>query len=304
MLLTTRLDLTAWQVAAVFTLTPSSGSLQLLFAILTDRRDTRICGPLGIFLGSVCISSIGFAQNFWQLIALQIVGVIGTGMYHPIAAALAGQLGTRAIERGRGWALAIFFTFGMAGQAMGAHLAPTLATRYGLESLALLAIPGVVAAVGLHLMLRHVPHRHENHRDLHAALGFGEAKKRWRAVLTICAANCLLYTVNVGVFAMLSVWAKSQHPSNTDAATKLHGTLVAFATIGMGLAGLFASRVIRPGREKWPIIALCVVGAALASSFGFVGDYGVGAAGGAFWSFWPAYGWAAITAGGSSRRCR
>ncbi|MBX3351797.1 MAG: MFS transporter [Phycisphaeraceae bacterium] len=298
-LLTNRLDLAAWQVATVFALTPIfSGALQPFFAILTDRRDTRICGPLGMFLGAVCISSIGFAQNFWQLIALQIVGVIGTGMYHPIAAALAGQVGTRAIARGRGWALAIFFTFGMLGQAMGAQMAPTIATRYGLESLALLAIPGVIAAVGLHVLLRHVPHRHENHRDLHASIGDAESRKRWRAVLTICAANCLLYTVNIGVFAMLSVWAKSQHPTSTDAATKLHGTLVAFATVGMGLAGLFASRVIRPGKEKWPIVALCVVGALLASSFGFVGDFGVRVGAGTFWAFWPAYAWAAITAVG------
>ncbi len=53
---------------------------------------------MGLAIGALCIGSIGLAQNFWQLIALQIVGVIGAGMYHPISTALAGREG-RFLEK-------------------------------------------------------------------------------------------------------------------------------------------------------------------------------------------------------------
>ncbi len=84
-----RLALTGWQETVVWVATPVfSGLFQPLFAWLGDRYDTRLAGPAGLAVAAVCIGSIGFAQNFWQLLALQIVGVIGVGMYHPAAAAV------------------------------------------------------------------------------------------------------------------------------------------------------------------------------------------------------------------------
>ena len=297
-LLTDRLDLTDWQVAAVFSITPIfSGSLQPFFAWFTDRFDTRVCAPLGMFLAATCITSIGFAQNFWQLIALQIVGVIGSGMWHPVCAALAGQIGGRAFPAGRGIGLAIFFAAGMIGQAAGSRLAPNISSTFGMERLAWLMIPGVAAAIALQFVLKHVPHRHDNHAHLHASISREESRARWRAVITICVANCLLYTVNIGVFAMLSVWAKSKI-GEVNAAANLHGTLVAFATIGMGLAGIFATRIVRVGREKWPIVGFCVAGAICVGLFGVVGDFGLRLGGDSFWRFWPAYAWAVLTAVG------
>lgn len=297
-LLTDRLRLTDWQVAAVFAVTPIfSGSLQPFFAWFTDRFDTRVCAPLGMFLGATCITAIGFAQNFWQLVALQIVGVIGTGMWHPVSAALGGQIGGRAFPRGRGVGLAIFFAAGMLGQATGSRIAPKISTAFGMEHLAWLMIPGVAAAIALWIVLARVPHRHDNHAHLHASISREESRARWRAVLTICVANCLLYTVNIGVFAMLSVWAKSKM-SATGEAANLHGTLVSFATLGMGIAGLSATRLVRMGREKWPVVGICVLGAACVGLFGVVGDFGLSLAGDSFWRFWPAYGWAILTAVG------
>jgi FSR family fosmidomycin resistance protein-like MFS transporter len=297
-LLTDRLKLTDWQVATVFALTPIfSGSLQPFFAWFTDRFDTRICAPLGMFLGATCITSIGFAQNFWQLVALQIVGVIGTGMWHPVSAALAGQIGGRAFPRGRGVGLAFFFAAGMLGQAIGSRAAPNISTAFGMQHLAWLMIPGVIAAVALWIVLNRVPHRHDNHAHMHASLSREESRERWRAVITICVANCLLYTVNIGVFAMLSVWAKSKIDSVNEA-TRLHGALLSFATIGMGLAGLFATRIVPVGREKWPVVGFCIAGAICVGLFGVVGDWGLRMGGDSFLRFWPAYLWAILTAVG------
>ncbi len=297
-LLTDRLALTDWQVATVLALTPVfSGTLQPFFAWFTDRFDTRICAPLGMFLAATCITTIGFAQNFWQLIALQIVGVIGSGMWHPVSAALAGQISGRAFPRGRGVGLAFFFAAGMLGQSIGSRAAPVISTAHGMQHLAWLMIPGVIAAIALYFVLNRVPHRHDNHAHFHASLSREESHARWRAVITICVANCLLYTVNIGVFAMLSVWAKSKM-SNVGQAAELHGTLLMFATMGMGLAGLFATRIVPVGREKRPILLFCIAGAVCVGLFGVVGDFGLRVGGDSFWRYWPAYLWAVLTAVG------
>jgi len=113
------LNLTDSQVKIVYALTPLfSGPPQILFAWLSDKFDTRVFGPIGLLVGGVCISSIGFAENFWQLIALEVVGVLGVGAYHPIAVSLAGELGGRAMRHGRAWAVSIFFAGGMLGRAV------------------------------------------------------------------------------------------------------------------------------------------------------------------------------------------
>ena len=51
----------------------------------TNVSANHLVGMLGVGF------SIGFAQSFGQLLALQIVGVIGVGMYHPAAASVAGE---------------------------------------------------------------------------------------------------------------------------------------------------------------------------------------------------------------------
>jgi len=94
-----RLAMTGWQETVVWVATPVfSGAFQPLFAWLGDRYDTRLAGPLGLAIAAVCIGSIGFAQSFWQLLALQAVGVIGVGMYHPAAAEVARGATSAVIE--------------------------------------------------------------------------------------------------------------------------------------------------------------------------------------------------------------
>ena len=121
-----RLAFTPLQETLVWIALPIfSGGCQPIFAWLGDRFDTRLAGPIGLATGAICLSSIGFATTFWQFFALEIVGVIGVGMYHPAAVAVAGQIGSRALVHGRGFAIGIFVTAGMVGHTLG----PLIATR-------------------------------------------------------------------------------------------------------------------------------------------------------------------------------
>ncbi|MCH7832211.1 MAG: hypothetical protein IIC55_05005 [Proteobacteria bacterium] len=88
------MNLSAGQVTFVLMATPLfSGLTQPVLARLTDKHDTRLCGPLGLAIGALCIGSIGLAQNFWQLIALQIVGVLAGGMNPQMQKAMDALMG-------------------------------------------------------------------------------------------------------------------------------------------------------------------------------------------------------------------
>ncbi len=307
-----RLDLTSWQVTAIIMATPIfSGGLQPIFAWLTDRLDTRLCGPLGLAIGGVCCGSIGLAQSFWQLIALQIVGVIATGMYHPIATAVAGQSGGRLFRNGRAQAIGIFIACGMVGHALGAEVGPiinSLDGGRGMPYLAWLIPPTLLLAIVMHLLLRSAPHRHDNHREIHGALRPEERRRRWRVIALLASQNALRFITNVGVLVvMINVWAKSKKvgemPGATDlelsaASATLVGHLSVALTVGMGVGVVLTGRLVRQGREKGPLIWLSVLGAAALFAVGPLGDFMWSVGGGAWWSLIPTYLCLAATAMG------
>ncbi len=270
-----RLALSRGQETAVWMATPIfSGLFQPLFAWLGDRYDTRIAGPLGLAVGAVCIGSIGFAQSFWQLIVLQIVGVIGIGIFHPTAAAIAGQAGTRTLHRGRAFALSLFVASGMVGHTLGPILATRVNHWFGMAHLAWIIPPTLVFCVLLHLATRHTRHRPDNHQALRAALNRAQARARWYAAVLLSGQNAVRFTVNTGMFILFSYWAASRIPDDPDAAAVLNGNLAAAMTIGMGVGALLAGRFFRPGTEKVAFAATAFGGAVFVGVFNIAGDWG------------------------------
>jgi MFS family permease len=270
-----RLALTRGQETAVWVATPIfSGLVQPLSAWLGDRYDTRLAGPLGLAVGAVCIGSIGFAQSFWQLIALQIVGVIGIGMYHPTAAAIAGQAGTRALPYGRSFALSVFVASGMAGHTLGPIIGTRVNDWFGMVHLAWLIPPTLVVCVMLHRATRQTHHRPHDHHERRAGLTRTQARARWYAAALLSAQNALRYTVNVGMFILFSYWAASRIPGDPDAAAILNGNLVAALTIGMGAGALLGGRYLRPGTEKAAFAATAFAGAIFVGSLNIAGAWG------------------------------
>jgi MFS family permease len=292
-----RLALTRGQETAVWVATPIfSGLVQPLSAWLGDRYDTRLAGPLGLAVGAACIGSIGFAQSFWQLIALQIVGVIGIGMYHPTAAAVAGQTGTRALPYGRAFALSLFVASGMAGHTLGPIIATRVNDWFGLTHLAWFIPPTLAVCVMLHLATRETHHRPDDHRERQAALTRAETRAAWFAAVLLSVQNALRYTVNVGMFILFSYWAASRVPQDPDAAAILNGNLVAATTIGMGAGALLAGRFLRPGTERAALAVTGLVGAVFVASINIAGVWGQAVLGETGLALAPAYLAAALAA--------
>ena len=267
-----KLGLTAVQVQIVYMISPIfSGLFQPLFAWISDRFNTRAFCPLGILIGSVCIGSIGFAQSFEQLIALQIVGVLATGFYHPISTALAGQTGARGFRHGRSFAVGMFIAAGMLGQTLSSRFTPEITAELGLEAVVWLVPPGIMLAIAMHLIVRKIPHR-ANHADIRVfSVEPGERRKRWAAVASLTVQNALRFTVNVGLFALFNVWAESKIP-DADGASRLTGELIASSTLGMGIGVILAGRLVKRGRERRALVWMSALGALAVASLGFVGD--------------------------------
>lgn len=272
-----RLGLTAWQMVMIFATGPIvSGLPQVFFAWVTDRLDSRICGWFGLSLGAVCICSIGLAPNFWVLWGLQVAGMLGTGMYHPIGAALAGQIGG-AIQPpgtgGRAWGVGMFYTAGMVGGFVGSLLCTRMTAAFGLLSLLWLVIPGLLAAAALYSATHRFPHRHANHHELHRAIPASEVRERRFAVGLLFVGNVLRFTVNTGLPVLFVIWAERRLPSDIARATNLNGNLLAALAVGMGIFGITARRWSPVGREKGPMLALTLVGAVIVGAAGFAGTW-------------------------------
>lgn len=290
-----RLGLTNAQYAWLFIATPIfSGLTQPLFAWLTDKHDTRLCGPIGMVVGATCIASIGLAQNFWQLAVLQAIGVMATGMYHPITTAVAGQIGTRFLHNGRGQAIGLFIAAGMVGQACGPRIAAWINHfngGTGMPWLVVLIPPSILAAGVLHAYTRRLPHRHANHHELRASVSRAESRRRWRVICLLTAQNSLRFTTNVGLFAMFNVWAMSKllatpfesETARAAAASALTSELASGLTIGMGLTVVLGGRIVRRGAERTPLFLYSILGAIGCASMGYLGDWAVTAAGRPVW---------------------
>jgi FSR family fosmidomycin resistance protein-like MFS transporter len=328
LILRERLSLSEWQVAAVFMVSPIfSGVGQPFFAWLTDKHDSRLAGPGGMALGAVCIGSIGFAQNFWQLVILQMIGVIGTGMFHPVGTAVAGQAGTqllnsrRARTNGRAMAIGIFIASGMVGQSLGPVIATRVTDHFGMPALAWLIAPALLVAVLLHVSIRRLPHRSGGHRGRAAVVPADEVRLRWWIVCVLMVQNCLRFTTNLAMFVMFNVWADAavrtsaaalrvadeasraaqaagasaeeagkaaSHAIATQGA-HLAANLSSALTIGIGISVLSAGRFFQPGRERGPLLWLSMVGAAAIALMGPAGESIAARGAFGFAAMWPLY---------------
>lgn len=256
------LSLDKVQLRSIFVLNSViSGVSQPIFARLTDKLDTRFCAPAGLAIAAICLCLIGYAHNYGQLVALQVVGMIGVGMFHPIGAALSGHLG-RGLRLGRSMAVTIFFTAGMVGSVLGPVIVTRMNEAGGLSTLVWLIAPGLLFAVVLHAASARVPHRHSLVTEVREEPPALRATRR-RAVQLLFWAAVMRFGVNTGLFYLFAMWAKERIPTDANEAASLNGVLFAAGSMGMGVAATLAGWKVRAGREKNPMVWLPVLGVPL-----------------------------------------
>lgn len=291
-LLVAEIGLTRQQKAILLGLgSITSGLIQPAVAWLSDRWDTRTLSTAGFVLAVVCVSNLGHAQNFWQLLVLHGLGAAGIGAFHPPAAAVTGQLAGRRRALGMG----LFFVLGMAGGFTGNVATPMLVAtvsehapagadpeRFGLESLSWLMVPGLLACVLLAVAIHSVPHRRHDAHDHHGSLPAGERRRRWRAVWLLYACNVIRFSVNIALVYLFSEWAEQLTMQRqgltvlTEAAgvdaSKINGPLQGAMQVGMGGMGLALGALLAVRFEKLAFVGFPIVGAAFIAGVPFVSN--------------------------------
>lgn len=255
----------------------SSGVIQPVVAIVGDKRDTRVLGTIGLLVAAVAIGLIGYADNFWKLAAIQIIGSAGIGAFHPPAAAVMGHLA----GKNRAVAVSVFFAAGILGGSIGAVSAPLWASAYGLKTFVWGILPAIVVAVILAWATHGSAHRHADAHTSHRALPKKERAARWNAVWVLYAVNAMRFTVNMAMVQLLVRWSElytlAQHgvqgaitptmkaalltPELRLASSGVNGPLQAAMGLGMGVFGLAIGWLVPHNRARLAMIATPCLGA-------------------------------------------
>ncbi|MDG2102806.1 MAG: MFS transporter [Pirellulaceae bacterium] len=236
-----------------------SGLAQPLFAWLSDRTGNRIFGGLGLTIVGLFLSSLGLALSIPHLFAFYVFGMIGNGMFHPIAASTIGQLNPAK----RSFSVSYFFLAGMLGGVSGATLGPRLLVlEDGFQILRFFAIPAIILAFLLHRQIRTIEHRN---------LTVGKDGKRiveavhWGSVALLYFSAASRFVVNMGLVYLYVRWTESQLMVQFPDMNKLEiskisapviGNLNGASIAGMAAGGFFSGLLIPAGREKIPYMVV------------------------------------------------
>jgi len=132
------------------TLSLAASFLQPLMGYLADRYGRRAFVVLGPLLSGVFLSMVGLAPSFWILVALLLLGGLGSATFHPPGASYAARISE---GRGSGLRMSIFSLGGSLGWAVGPLVAVGVVGWVGLQGLWTTMFPGVILALALWMYL-------------------------------------------------------------------------------------------------------------------------------------------------------
>ena len=238
-----------------------SGLAQPSYAWLSDRLNTRVFGGLGVVLGGLGITLIGYATTPRLLFGLYAMGMMGVGMFHPIAASTIGRL---AGDK-RNLAISWFFVFGMGGFFTGSLIGPRLVSGSGsLQNLSYLLTPGIVMGCVLIVLIRNLPHKGlAVQSDSRSITDYD-----WRSITFLYISSVFRFTVNMGLVYLLVRWMEQavsiQHPDWTQvriaaASAPMAGRANATMIVGQAIGGLSAGALLIAGKEKWAMIIVPII---------------------------------------------
>ncbi|MEW6227450.1 MAG: MFS transporter [Bacillota bacterium] len=226
-------------------LSTTSSLVQPLVGHLADTSGSRAFIVLGPAITALSMGMIGLATGPAMLVTLLAIGGVGSAMFHPQGAAMAG-----AIDHARkGFMLSAFTTAGEAGYALGPLLVLSVVTTLGLRHTYLTILPGILVAVFIYYFAPSARASHATSRDPKND-GNGRLPVRPLAVLWLMAA--LRLCVSSGFTAFLPLYLKEMGLPLVAYGSVASMFLLA-GTVGVMVGGPLADRV---GAFRLLVIAL------------------------------------------------
>jgi FSR family fosmidomycin resistance protein-like MFS transporter len=231
--------------------TITSSILQPLLGYWADRWATRLISVVGLLLSAVGASLLGVAPHELVLIALAVVGGVGTAAYHPQAAAMVVAV---AGER-RATVMSLYLMGGNVGFALGPLLVTQLVAVAGLGATPLAMMPGLVGC----LLLERLAPRNWSPRTPGSGPTLRAILRRNRAVLArllavVTARSWAHYTL----LAFLPFYLRDR---GVDEGAR--AALIALLTFAGAFGGVIGGYVA----DRWTGRRTVIVGSLLLASF-------------------------------------
>jgi FSR family fosmidomycin resistance protein-like MFS transporter len=146
----TRAGLPAWcQGALAFVWYLTSSIAQPLVGAYSDRRGRWWFLPASVALTAIGVSATAAATSLPLLVTFVVVGGLGSAVMHPEAGRYSSLLGGSK----RASAISIFQIGGQIGYGIGPLVAAVLLAHAGGASVIAMALPGIIAALGVAAVL-------------------------------------------------------------------------------------------------------------------------------------------------------
>ena len=234
--LITKLSLSLTLAGSLVSLESMATSLiQPVLGYIADARRPRPWAAWGVAMAAILFSLVGLAPSVPALAALIILGGLGVALYHPQGASM-----TTALSRGRaGTAMSFFATGGSIGYALGPLVAVFIIEGWNLESLAILALPGIAVAVLIHRVLQRPlaeQARSRSHISLRASLAGIGSRLAW-----LLATMTLRSAILSGISTMLPIYLEAKGLSLVLGSTSVFILRLA-GGVGVFFGGPFSDR--------------------------------------------------------------
>ena len=214
----------------------SSSATQPFLGALADRWGLRRVAGAGVALAAAALSLLGVASSIWLLVALLLLGGIGSAALHPVATAIVGG----ATSKNPSLAVGLFTAGGMVGFGIGPVLILYLVSRHGTDITPWLMLPGLALAVGIMTLLPEwEPHSRPRLTRLIDRRSFG------RTIRPLTAATVLISLAFITFTSAVPLWLVEEHQLSTDDALLgwLLGVFAAAAAVGAVAGGAIGARL-------------------------------------------------------------
>lgn len=236
--------------------TASASLTQPLFGYLGDKFGSRWLGTLGVGWVALCISGTALAPGYPWLVALVVLGGLGSAAFHP-----QGALNTTLISgRRAGLGMAIFMIGGSVGYALGPVVAATaLGSPLGLRALPFFALPGLLLAWWLFRLLGAVDKGRAAVMLRRAPAAAGLARAPLPTIALVVTALIVRSWAEMGVITYLPLLYQSRGLALAAASQLLFVMLIV-----EGIAGLMGGALSDRFPRRWVLAgSFLVVGPAV-----------------------------------------
>lgn len=143
------MELTAIQMSVIsFVITTAGTFFQPLVGLLIDRIQKSSLLLYALILISVGMSLSGLINNYYLFLVVVGISALGSSIYHPLGSTI--TIHKTSLSKGK--SLSIFMTVGSFAHSAAPLVAIPMVTAYGVKSLTILVIPGLLTVLLLYIL--------------------------------------------------------------------------------------------------------------------------------------------------------